>query len=62
MGGEGEPGVEGDAQDARVFRKGEGGGVEGDMEVYVGLVGVGGEERDCGVLGEQGESLPLRPL
>ena len=28
----------------------------------VGLVGVGGEERDCGFLGGEGESFPLNPL
>ena len=32
------------------------------MRMTVGLAGVGGEERDCGFLGGEGESLPLSPL
>ena len=38
MGGVREPGVEDDPQDARVLSLGEGGGVEGDMRMTVGLV------------------------
>ena len=62
MGGERELGVEGDLQDARVLSKEEGGEVEDDDGMTLGLVGVGGEERDCGFLGGKGESLPLSPL
>ena len=32
------------------------------MQMSVSLVGVGGDERDCGFLSGEGESLPLSPL
>ena len=51
MGREGEVGVKGNPQDAGVFGQGEGGGVEGNKGVSVGLVGMGGEEGNGGFWG-----------
>lgn len=51
MGGEGEMGVKGDAEDLRSFCEGKGDVVDGYIGVKVGLVVVRGEEGDGGFVG-----------
>ena len=51
MGGEGEMGVKGDAEDLRSFCEGKGDVVDGYIGMKVGLVVVRGEEGDGGFVG-----------
>ena len=54
MGGEGEVGVEGDAEELRAAGKRERGVKDGDERSFLGFVGVGSEEGDEGFRGGDG--------